>query len=149
MEAAVLTARRGADRGEFGIAALVLDAEYRCLAARCDEVRSSRDPTAHASVLALRDAARQCSTWRLVGAQLFVTREPCALCAGAAVSARLARVVVAAADEDAGCLGSRYNFGTDPRLNHEFAIRYGLSSSEADSVYLDSLQVPRGASARD
>jgi tRNA(adenine34) deaminase len=135
-EAAMAVALRSAgeaiDLGDVGVGAVVLAADGRLLAVRHDEVRSSGDPTAHASVLALRDASAASSSWRLLGAQLIVTREPCALCAGAAISARIARVAVGARDERHGCLGSRYHLGADPRLNHEIEVRVDVLGADCD-----------------
>lgn len=136
MRLAIELAREGIASGEIGIGAVVLSPENECVAARHDEVNSGRDPTRHATVLALRDASRSAKSWRLLGYQLVVTREPCALCAGAALSSRLGRVVVAELDPAAGCLGSRYNFGADPRLNHEFELTYGVLSDQAAALSL-------------
>jgi tRNA(adenine34) deaminase len=141
MDEALRLARRGAELGELGIAAVVLDDNGTVVAGRFDEVRSSGDPTAHAVVLALRDASKVTGSWRLLGARLFVTREPCAMCAGAVLSARVARVVYAAADDLVGCLGSRYHFGVDPRLNHDFDVVSGVRSIDAVQVYEESLRL--------
>ncbi len=122
MELARGAAEEGLVRGEQPIGAVVLDADGTVLSCRHDEVVSSQDPLAHASVLAIRDAAQRLGSWRLVGASLVVTLEPCPLCAGAALSARLARVVIGARDPVSGSFGSRYNVGTDPRLNHELLV---------------------------
>src|SRR5690606_17521475 len=79
------------------------------------------DPTAHAELVAIRDAARALGTWRLSGATVVVTLEPCAMCAGAMVAARIDRLVYGAADPKAGAVGSLYNLSCDPRLNHEYS----------------------------
>ena len=89
------------------------------VARRHNERELTHDPTAHAEVLALRDAAAARGSWRLEDATLVVTLEPCAMCAGAAVNARLQRVVFGARDLNAGAMGSLYQLGADPRLNHE------------------------------
>lgn len=125
-------------KGEVAVAALVLDGDGRVLAARHDEVRSCGDPTAHAVVLALRDAAAAEGSWRLPSSQLVVTREPCALCAGAALSARIGRVVVGARDARHGCLGSRYHLGADPRLNHEFVVLTDIVADRSAAVFANS-----------
>jgi tRNA(adenine34) deaminase len=134
--------------GEVAVAALVLDESGRVLAARHDEVRSRADPTAHAAVLALRDAATSQGSWRLLNCQLIVTREPCALCAGAAVSARIGRAVVGARDERHGCLGSRYQLGADPRLNHEFAVQTDVLADRCEAIYLASFLDDRDRTTR-
>jgi tRNA(adenine34) deaminase len=148
MELALAYASEALEVGDLAVAAVVLDADGRVLAARHDEVRSSKDPTAHASALALRDAAATRGSWRVLDAQLIVTREPCAFCAGAALAARVARVVVGARDEHHGCLGSRYQLGADPRLNHEFAVRSDVLSDRCAAVFRRSLVNGVGESDR-
>ncbi len=113
-------------------AVVVLDGQV--IAARHNERERLGDPTAHAEVLALRDAAAAVGGWRLDGAVLAVTLEPCPMCAGAAQQARVARVVYGAADPKAGALGSLYNLGADPRLHHELAVRSGVRSEECGDL---------------
>ncbi|HEY5272676.1 MAG TPA: nucleoside deaminase [Acidimicrobiales bacterium] len=138
MDEALLYAAKGLSSGDVAVGALVLDGSGRVLAARHDEVRSSGDPTAHAAALALRDTAAARGSWRLLNFQLIVTREPCALCAGAAVSARIGRAVVGARDERHGCLGSRYNLGADPRLNHEFDVSADVLADRCEAIFSSS-----------
>lgn len=88
------------------------------------------DPTAHAEILALRDAAATRGRWRLDGATLYVTLEPCVMCAGALVLARLDRVVFAADDPKAGAVGALYDVPRDPRLNHQVAVTRGVRAEE-------------------
>jgi len=104
------------------------------LARRHNEREQLADPTAHAEILALRDAARARGSWRLDGCILVVTLEPCPMCAGAAVVARVDEVVFGAADPKAGALGSLYDLGADPRLNHAFAVRDGVRADEAAAL---------------
>lgn len=104
------------------------------VARRHNERELTGDPTAHAEVLALRDAATALGSWRLEQATLVVTIEPCVMCAGAAHQSRLARVVFGAFDLKAGALGSLYNVGVDARLNHEFAVDGGLMASECGEL---------------
>jgi tRNA(adenine34) deaminase len=96
------------------------------IARRHNERERQQDPTAHAEVLALRDAAAAVGSWRLSEVTLVVTLEPCAMCAGALVSARVGRLVFGAADPKAGACGSLYNLCADPRLNHELPISSGV-----------------------
>ncbi|MBU3701480.1 MAG: nucleoside deaminase [Acidimicrobiia bacterium] len=120
MEVALAEARAALDHGDVPIgAAVVIDGQV--VARRHNERERSGDPTAHAEVLALRDAAAAVGSWRLDGATLVVTLEPCAMCAGAAVNARVERVVFGARNMEAGACGSLLHLGVDPRLNHEFA----------------------------
>ncbi|MBA3305342.1 MAG: nucleoside deaminase [Thermoleophilaceae bacterium] len=90
-----------------------------------------KDPTAHAEVLALREASRRVGSWRLDGAVLYVTLEPCAMCAGAIVLARMPRVVFATADPKAGAAGSVLDVLAEPRLNHRPSVAGGLLAAEA------------------
>jgi tRNA(adenine34) deaminase len=105
------------------------------VASRHNERELHGDPTAHAEVLALRDAASRVGAgWRLGNATVVVTVEPCPMCAGAMVAARVARVVFGAADPKAGALGSLYHLGADPRLHHEFDVVAGVRSGEAAAL---------------
>ena len=89
------------------------------------------DPTAHAELVALRAAAEQMGRYRLDGATAYVTLEPCVMCGGALLNARVARVVIGAMDEKAGTVGSRYNVLQDPRLLHEADLTYGIRADES------------------
>jgi tRNA(adenine34) deaminase len=89
------------------------------------------DPTAHAEVVALRAAASSRSRWRMDGVTAYVTLEPCVMCAGALLNARVSRVVIGALDEKAGAVGSRYNLLSDPRLLHEASMSYDVLSEES------------------
>jgi tRNA(adenine34) deaminase len=105
------------------------------VARRHNERELLGDPTAHAEVLALRDAARAAGDgWRLAGATVVVTVEPCPMCAGAIVAARAERVVFGATDPKAGALGTLYNLGADPRLNHDVAVTAGVRADEAAAL---------------
>ncbi len=133
MQLALDEAARGALLGEVPVGAVVL-AGGAVVASRHNERERSGDPTAHAEVLALRDAASALGSWRLVDATLVVTLEPCPMCAGALVAARLGRVVFGAADPKAGACGSLYNLCADPRLNHEVAVVAGVRREDCAAV---------------
>ena len=136
MELALAEARRAGERGEVPIGAVVaMDGEV--VAARHNERLSTNDPTAHAEILALRDAAAARGSSRLDGAVLVTTLEPCPMCAGAAVMARVGRVVFAAEDPKAGSCGTLYNLGADPRLNHNFEVVGGVGRDEAAALLKD------------
>lgn len=90
-----------------------------------------RDPTAHAEIIALRDAAVRRDGWRMDGVTAYVTLEPCVMCAGALLNARVDRVVIGALDEKAGAVGSRYNVLADPRLLHEALLTYDVGREES------------------
>ena len=104
------------------------------VARRHNERELTGDPTAHAELLALRDAATSLGRWRLDDVTLVVTLEPCAMCAGALVNARVARVVFGAADPKAGAVGSLYNLCVDPRLNHEVEVQHGVLAEESAAL---------------
>ena len=136
MEVALAEASDGAEAGEVPVGAVVAVGD-RIVARRHNERESLVDPTAHAELLALRDAAVEVGSWHLAGATLVVTLEPCPMCAGAAWAARLDRVVWGAPNPDAGALGSLYHLGADPRLNHEFEVGHGVRSEECASLLAD------------
>jgi tRNA(adenine34) deaminase len=102
------------------------------------------DPTAHAEIVALREAARQREHWRLDDVTVYVTLEPCAMCAGAFVNARVARVVIGALDEKAGAVGSRYNLLSDPRLLHEVSLTYDVLAEESARLLREFFVERRG-----
>ena len=104
------------------------------------------DPTAHAELLAIRDAAKTHGAgWRLTDATLVVTLEPCAMCAGALVAARIGRLVFGAADLRAGACGSLYNLCTDPRLNHELPVTAGIRADECAALLREFFGERRGS----
>ena len=131
MGIAIDEARSAEAHDDVPVGALVFDvAAGEVIARRHNEREALSDPTAHAEVLALRDAAVARGTWRLDGCALVVTLEPCPMCAGAAVAARLDAVIFGTADPKAGAMGSLYNLGADPRLNHEIEVVGGVRGEE-------------------
>jgi len=123
-----------AGHGDVPVGALVVAPDGAVLARRHNERELTGDPTAHAELLALRDAAAQLGRWRLDGCVLVATIEPCPMCAGAALAARIGTVVFGAADPKAGACGSLYNLAADPRLNHEMAVIPGVRPDEAAAL---------------
>ena len=117
------------DTGDLGY---LVDGEV--VARRHNERELTGDPTAHAELLCLRDAAAARGGWRLDGLTLVVTLEPCAMCAGALVAARVDRLVYGAPDLKAGATGSLYNLCADPRLNHEVAVTQGVLADESTAL---------------
>ena len=103
-----------------------------------------QDPTAHAEMVALRDASRDRPGWRMDDVTVYVTLEPCVMCAGALLNARVGRVVIGAMDEKAGAVGSRYNVLSDPRLLHEASVTYDILGDESAAL-LREFFVPRRA----
>jgi len=120
--------------GDVPIGAVVVDRNGVVIARRHNERELAGDPTAHAELLALRDAAVHLGGWRLEGCVLVSTIEPCPMCAGAALAARITTVVFGAADPKAGACGSLYNLGADPRLNHDMTIIPGVREAEAATL---------------
>jgi len=106
----------------------------RVVAARHNERHRLGDPTAHAEILALRDTAAALGGWRLSAVTLVVTLEPCPMCAGALVAARLRRLVFGATDPRAGACGTLYNLCQDPRLNHEVPVRAGVRAEACGTL---------------
>ncbi len=129
-------AAEAAAAGEVPVGAVVvIDGEV--VAARRNERETTDDPTAHAEILALRDAAAATGGWRLETATLAVTLEPCPMCAGALFNSRIRRVVFGADDPRAGACGSLYNIAADPRLNHEFELVGGVRAAECADLLTD------------
>ena len=133
MELALAEARAASDEGEVPVGAIALLAGT-VVAARHNERESAGDPTAHAEMLALRDAAAALGGWRLSDISLVVTLEPCPMCAGALVASRVGRVVFGASDARAGACGSLYNLCADPRLNHELEVTSGVRAAECGAL---------------
>jgi tRNA(adenine34) deaminase len=130
MAVALAEAGEAAAHGDVPVGAVVL-IDGGIVARRHNERELRGDPTAHAEVLALRDAATRVGRWRLDDATVVATLEPCPMCAGALVAARVASIVFGAADPRAGACGSLYNLCVDPRLNHEVAVVAGVKADEA------------------
>ena len=120
--------------GDVPIGAVVAGHDGTVIARRHNERELHGDPTAHAELLALRDAAIHVGGWRLDGCVLVSTIEPCPMCAGAALAARIGTVVFGAADPKAGACGTLYNLGADPRLNHSMTIVPAVREDEAAAL---------------
>ena len=136
MDLALAEATTGADRGEVPIGAVVV-VDGKVVAQRHNEREATGDPTAHAEVLALRDAAAAVGSWRLSEATLGVTLEPCPMCAGAAWASRVGHVIWGAPNDDAGAMGSLYNLAADPRLNYEYPVTTGVLARECGKLLVD------------
>jgi tRNA(adenine34) deaminase len=130
MDLALAEARDAGDAGDVPVGAAVV-VDGKVVASGGNRREATGDPTAHAEIIALREAATALGRWRLSDATLYVTLEPCPMCAGALVAARVARLVFGCADPKAGACGSLYNLCVDPRLNHEIEVVAGVMESEA------------------
>jgi tRNA(adenine34) deaminase len=135
MDVSLDEARAAAGHGDVPIGAVVARVDTgEIVAQRHNERELDGDPTAHAEILALRDAAKAEGSWRLDGHALVVTLEPCPMCAGAVLAGRLDLVAFGARDPKAGALGSLYNLAADPRLNHEAAVVDGVRAAECGAL---------------
>jgi tRNA(adenine34) deaminase len=134
MRAAIDAARLAPGHADVPIGAVVVDAHGIVLASGHNRREVDADPTAHAEVLALREAARTRGEWRLAGCTLVVTLEPCAMCAGASVLSRVDRVVFGAYDEKAGAVGSLWDLVRDRRINHRPQVVAGVLAEECGAV---------------
>jgi tRNA(adenine34) deaminase len=133
MEIALDEARLGGSRGEVPVGAVVVCGD-RVVARDHNRTREAADPTAHAEILALREAAAKQGDWRLTDCVLYVTLEPCAMCAGAIVLARIEQLVFAAHDPKAGMCGSLGNLVQDERLNHRVTVEAGVLADESGEL---------------
>ena len=142
MREALAEARRGLEAGEVPVGAvLVLDGAV--IARAHNAPIALADPTAHAEVLALREAGRKTGNYRLTGATLYVTVEPCAMCCGAALHARVARVVYGAADPKAGAVESLHRLLDDARFNHRVAVTSGVLAGESAALLREFFETKR------
>lgn len=134
MRLALAEAQGAAQHGDVPVGAVLLDPFDAIVAAAGNERERAQDPTAHAELLVLRRAAQTLGTWRLTDHTLVVTLEPCTMCAGALVLARVSRLVFGAYDPKAGAVASLWDVVRDPRLNHRVDVRGGVL--EADCAAL-------------
>ena len=130
---ALREAQRAFEAGEVPVGAVVVQGD-QVIGRGHNQREALHDPTAHAEVLALTAAANHLGDWRLTGCTLYVTKEPCAMCAGALVNSRLDRVVFGAWDEQAGCCGSLYQLCRDPRFNHQVEVTGGMLEDECQAL---------------
>ena len=136
MREALETARQGAVRGEVPVGAIIIRNDVEL--ARAHNLREqTNDPTAHAELIAIREASRKIGDWRLIDTTLYVTLEPCPMCAGAIVLARIPRLVFAAPDPKSGAAGTLFNLLQNRCLNHQVDVTSGVLE-EASSILLQS-----------
>jgi tRNA(adenine34) deaminase len=147
MEAALALAGEAGADGEVPVGAVAVF-EGRVVGRGRNAREGTNDPTAHAELLAIQEAARRLGRWRLTGVTVYVTLEPCAMCAGAMVLARIDRLVLGAADPKAGAVGSLMDLSADPRLNHRFPVERGVLGERCGALLRDFFQVRRLARPR-
>lgn len=145
MELALAAARDAATRGEVPVGAVVVDPDGGLLACDGNRTIGLADPSAHAEMLAMRAAGSKLGNYRLTGCTLYVTLEPCVMCAGAMVHARIGRLVYGATDPKTGAIESVYRIGCDGRLNHRFEVLGGVMAAEAASLLRDFFKTRRNS----
>ncbi len=133
MQVALQQAQLASESGDVPVGAVVVH-DGQIIAARHNEREATGDPTAHAEILALRDAATALGRWRLNDCTLIVTLEPCVMCAGALINSRIETLVYATADLKGGATSSLYNICSDPRLNHNPIVVHGISEHESSEL---------------
>lgn len=143
MEAAIDEARQAVAHGDVPIGCVVVHGG-RIIARARNRREADQDPTAHAEILALREAARALGSWRLSGCTVVVTCEPCTMCAGALVLARVERLVYGCDDPKAGACASLYQVPVDPRLNHRVEIKAGILGDICGTLLRDFFKAKRG-----
>ena len=137
MRLALNEARAAAHHDDVPVGAVLLDPSGATVAAAGNERELAQDPTAHAELLALRRAAETLGSWRLTDHTLVVTLEPCTMCAGALVLARVSRLIFGAYDAKAGAVASLWDVVRDPRLNHRVEVRGGVLEAECGALLRD------------
>jgi len=145
MRRALDEARAADAAGDVPVGAIVVDEAGSVIGRGHNQREAAHDPTAHAEVLAIRAAARLRRSWRLDGCTLVVTLEPCTMCAGASVLARLSRVVYGALDPKAGAVGSLWDVVRDRRLNHRPEVVAGVLAGECEQLLSEWFEQRRGA----
>lgn len=134
MKEALREARIAYDKGEVPIGAIIIDKQGEIIARAHNLRESLRDPTAHAEVLVIKEASKKLGGWRLNDCTLYVTLEPCPMCAGALIQSRIKHVIFGAKDPKAGCAGSLCNILEDKRFNHQVNITEGILENESSTL---------------
>ena len=147
MRLALDQARLAGQQGEVPVGAVVLDSRQECIGLGFNQTIMDSDPTAHAEIVALRRAAARAGNYRLPGATVYVTLEPCAMCLGAMLHARVARVVYGAPDPKTGACGGVIDLAAEPRLNHHTQVRGGVLADECGELLRQFFRIRRGKEA--
>jgi tRNA(adenine34) deaminase len=143
MKLAVAEAKKAGQKAEVPIGAVLVAENGEILAATHNQTISLTDPTAHAEILALREAAKKTQNYRLLNTTLYVTIEPCLMCMGAIVHARISKLVFGATDPKWGGAGSLYNLASDNRLNHQVEIIDGICADKCRALMQDFFRMKR------
>ncbi len=147
MRQALIEAEKAAQEEEVPIGAIIVW-EDQIIARSHNQREANQDPTAHAEILAIKQAASYLGSWRLIGTTMFVTIEPCVMCAGALVLARVDRLVYGASDPRAGAVGSLWNIVEDERLNHRIEVISGILAEECSLLLRSFFQGRRGTTSQ-
>ena len=148
MDMALEEAKKAGQKDEVPIGAVLVSENGEVIAAGHNQTITRVDPTAHAEILTLREAARKVANYRLLNTTLYVTIEPCPMCMGALVHARVSRVVFGAKDPKWGAAGSLYDLAGDERLNHRMAVISGVRETECRSLIQEFFRAKRKAAAK-
>jgi tRNA(adenine34) deaminase len=143
MEQALIEARKGLEMGEVPVGAVLAGRDGEILARSCNQPIFFKDPTAHAEILTLRKGAEVLKNYRLLDTTLVVTVEPCVMCVGAALNARIARLVFGTFDPKAGAAGSLYDLTQDSRFNHRIEVISGIMEEECKTLLQDFFRMRR------
>ena len=143
MREALREAREAAGRGEVPVGACVVSGDGQLLALAGNRTRIDCDPTAHAEIVALREAAQRTANYRLTNAVMYATIEPCAMCAGALIQARVHRLVYGARDERAGAIHTQFGIGATGSLNHQIEITSGVLETECRAIMQEFFRARR------
>ena len=149
MQLALEQARQAWEQGEVPVGAVVFNAQAQCIARGYNRTITDSDPTAHAEIVAVRRAAAGAGTYRLPGATVYVTLEPCAMCLGAMLHARIARVVYGAPDPKTGACGGVIDLSAEPRLNHHTQVDGGVLAEECGDLLRQFFRSRRSKESHD
>lgn len=144
MELALMEAKKGLQEGEVPIGAVIIGSDRNVIAKAHNQPIARNDPTAHAEILALRSAGTEYGNYRLNGLTIVTTIEPCLMCMGAIINARISRLIFGAFDPKSGAVGSLYNLAEDHRLNHRIEVVSGVMERECGKLLQHFFKLRRG-----
>jgi tRNA(adenine34) deaminase len=143
MREALEQAKLAGERGDIPIGAVIVSDQGDVIARAGNSREQLKDPTAHAEILALREAGAKLNDWRILNSTMYVTLEPCPMCAGAITMSRIPRLVIGAWNEEYGAVGSRWDLVRDPRMNHQVEVIPGVLESESSQLLKEFLREKR------
>lgn len=143
MREALEQAKLAGERGDIPIGAVIVTDQGEVIARAGNSREQLKDPTAHAEILALREAGLKLNDWRILNSTMYVTLEPCPMCAGAITMSRIPRLVIGAWNEEYGAVGSRWDLVRDPRMNHQVEVIPGVLESESAQLVKEFLREKR------